>query len=673
MRRGHNTSRYKEDVKWQITFAIFAFCLLLSGNAHAFNVNVIDDNGTGVASGFRWVLEEANVYGSTPWIPNQPGALPGMQNPNAPYNPTPGASNPSYSLGVNIHKSHAPVVCAGDTAVNLGDPGTFYGPPTAPSSVTGGFAGAPSSVTIDAGSCPGYDPNKQYIISVLPWHRSDGSGYMMSGRNVAAHQDSVNVIVHNFPMPTAQITVLTFEDNQPINAALDQPAEHGLANFQLIFTDPTGGQVMQDAWANPVGTTYKYKYPCTAATCAGINVPADAGGNPLPAEQQPEYQYDADGLPVVDWMGDGNIYTCGGSPSDYPPGYYNANCLDPYTLTPLTAGEAVIRYLAANKYTVEPSPSPAGKYCNPSPSAGFSSTDCSDMILTGTFEGTRGNDAWVRATEPRYNITLGQLNYLVPFGFVHPMNGLAALPGPKTGTVTGQVVYAHDNHPPQSPGLSPGLSVPDAYVGLNNLGGNDEQVYTDACDPNTGAFTINNVPPGTYQLAIWDKLINAIIDYRTITVDAGQTVKMGPVPIYGWFAYNVTGKVFNDANGNGVPNPKDTGIPNIPINLRFTDTGSFYKTTLTGPDGTYDFPQYFTWWRFLIAEVDNSRFKPTGLTSVVDNGGPLTNNGTYPGTGSSYASMGINPQQQSSGRFRTEKGRVTTEAFNVYQDMTARH
>lgn len=650
-----------------IITALLLFGGFFQGETEAFVLNVIDDNGQVVSSGFRWLVEEDNTYGSTPWIPNQPGALPGMKNPNAPY--VNGGANPSYSLGVNIHRSHAPVLCAGDTAVDAAHPDS-YGPPTAPSSVTGGYDGAPSSITIDGTTCPGYNPAKQYIVSVLPWHTAGGSGYMMSGRNIAAHQNSINVIVHNFPMPTAQLTALVFEDNQPINGALDQPAEHGLANFQLLLSDPAG-QVMQDAFAYPVGTTYKYKYSCTAPACIGPNVPADADGNPLPQGQQPEFQLDADGFPVVDFMGDGTLTSCpGGDPSTYNP-YQKANCIDPYTLVPMTTGEAVVRYLAADKYTIEPIPTRAGTFCDPLAPSGFSTTDCSDMLLTATLEGTRGNDMWVRATEPRYNINLGQLNWLVFYGFVHPMNNLASVPlTGSPGSISGQVVYAHDAHPPQSAGLSPGLPVPDAYVGLNNLSGNDEQVYTAACDPNTGQFSIPGVPPGNYQLVMWDKLINAIIDFRTLTVASGQAVNLGPVSVYGWFAH-VTGKVFNDVNGNGFPNSGDAGISNLLINLRYTD-GSFYKSTVTDPDGSYSFPQYFTWWRFLIAETDNSRFKPTGLTSIVDNGGPLTNNGVYTGTGATYASMGINPQLQGSLPYRTQTGRVTTQAFNLYQDMTDR-
>ena len=195
-------------------------------------------------------------------------------------------------------------------------------------------------------------------------NRSDGSGYMMSGRNVAAHQDSVNVIVHNFPMPTAQITVLTFEDNQPINAGVDQPAEHGLANFQLIFTDPTGGQVMQDAWANPVGMTYKYKIRHTAGRLQRRR-PRLCGWNPLRRSSSRNIS-----MMLTDfrsWTGRAmHIYTCAGSPLRLPAQITNANRLVPHNIlaSATTACEAVIRYLAANKYTA--AFSIAGRYiCNP--------------------------------------------------------------------------------------------------------------------------------------------------------------------------------------------------------------------------------------------------------------------------------------------------------------------
>ena len=70
---------------------------------------------------------------------------------------------------------------------------------------------------------------------------------------------------------------------------------------------------MQDAYTNPLGTTYKYAYTCTAPACIGPNVPADASGNPLSQEQQPVYARDpGTGLPIVDFLGDGTLTTCPG-------------------------------------------------------------------------------------------------------------------------------------------------------------------------------------------------------------------------------------------------------------------------------------------------------------------------------------------------------------------------
>jgi uncharacterized protein (DUF2141 family) len=597
-------------------------------------VSVVDDAGQPIANGFRWILEEDNTYGSTP----------GVASPNAPLGAIPG--DPSYTLGVNIHRSHATTVCAGDTAPQNAAV-TF--PATTPA------AAAPSAwqVLINAGSCPGFSASRRYVVSVLPWHTSAPgtpataqTGYQMSGRNIAAGQGEVTVRVHAFPVPTGQITVLVFADTQPINAAFDQPAEQGLGGFSLILTDPVG-KVMQDAFGNPLGTTYQY------ANTTPSGAPADAQGNAIAPGTQPVFKRDpTTGLPLVEWLGDANLYTCPGPAkplASYTP-YERANCIDPFTRQPLAAGEAVIRFLGGDKYTIEPVPPGSD----------------SSWILTGTLEGTRGNDAWIRPSEPRFNITLGQLNWLVFFGFVKPVNALATVANPghgAPGTISGQVVYAHDMHPPLSPGLSPGLPVKNAYVGVNNLNGNDEQVYTAACDPQTGAFSISGVQPGTYQLAFWDKQIQAIIDYRTVTVAAGQNVALGPVAVFGWFG-NYVGSVFQDANGDGVRDAGEAGIPGIPVNVHFTD-GSLYGTTTTDGAGAFSFSQYFPWWRFTVADVDFNRFKPTGMTAFVDDGGPLP-----PGP---LGAQGINPQLQPDGRdHRTEVGPVTSEAMQLFQDMTNR-
>src|ERR1700726_4425943 len=107
-------------------------------------------------------------------------------------------------------------------------------------------------------------------------------------------------------------------------------------------------------------------------------------------------------------------------------------------------------------------------------------------------------------------------------------------------------------------------------------------VYAKACDADS-SFTINGVPPGSYQLAMWDKAVNYIIDYRTITVPATTTatstvLDLGMIPIFSWFGV-LQGKVFADAERTGTPwfqsgsdqGKLKPGIPNMLVNLRFTD------------------------------------------------------------------------------------------------------
>ena len=52
----------------------------------------------------------------------------------------------------------------------------------------------------------------------------------MSGRTVEKGQTDVTIVVHKFPVPTAQLTILVFEDIQPTNAAFDTTQEHAAPN-----------------------------------------------------------------------------------------------------------------------------------------------------------------------------------------------------------------------------------------------------------------------------------------------------------------------------------------------------------------------------------------------------------------------------------------------------------
>jgi hypothetical protein len=301
-------------------------------------------------------------------------------------------------------------------------------------------------------------------------------------------------------------------------------------------------------------------------------------------------------------------------------------------------GEALIKNLAPGKYGVIMIP-PTGQ----------------GWIQTSTIEGTPTVDAWVKANEPPYFAEWGFFEQHVFMGFAKlttlpPMSFAAGV----AGTISGQVVYVHENKPPLSPGLVPGLPVPNCYVALNALDAADELVYLQACE-DEGYFTIPNVPPGQYQLVMFDKYLDAIIDFRTVTVNPGQAVELGPQSIYAWFG-TLEGKVFYDANENGYPDEGEMGLSGQNINIRWPD-GSIYKATATDMKGGYSFEEVFPFFHWLTVEVDFLRFKATGATIVVDNAGPLP-----PGE-----KRNPQPQPENGGLgWRTETGPVLVEGMLLY-------
>lgn len=492
---------------------IAAVCVGAPCGALAFTLEVVDGTGAPVA-GFKYTVEEDTTY------PVDPG-VPSVDIP---------------SLG--IHHTYAPVVASG--------------------------ASAGGSVEI------ALPTDKRYFASVV------AAGHTMSGAAVAVGQGRVTVTVQAHPIPPGQISVLVFQDNQPVNAAPDVPAEPGLEGFTVLIAD-AAGQVSLDVFGNPLGTTY-----------------------------------DANGAVLV--LGDGLILT-------------DVN------------GEALIKNLAPDKYAVSVIPPPG-----------------TDWIQTSTVEGKNVVDAWPKAGEPSYFVEAGTFQWHAFFGFIHPM---LFPPMQGGGTITGQAVYVHEQKPPLSPGLTPGRPVWDGWIALTSLDQDDTQVYGQPTDPD-GYFVIEDVPPGTYQMAIFDRFLDVIIDYRTITVDAGVPLfDMGQVAVYAWFGY-WEGSVFYDFDQDGVRDPGEPGIPRQAINLRHSD-GSIYQATATDDAGDYYFHEVFPFFHWLVGEVDFTRFRATGATVVVDDGGALE-----PG-----AVTAPQPQPENGGQgFRTDVGEVLLEGMLLYAGHT---
>jgi len=163
-------------------------------------------------------------------------------------------------------------------------------------------------------------------------------------------------------------------------------------------------------------------------------------------------------------------------------------------------GDAVIENLPPGKYGVQAIP-----------------PDGSDWIQTTTIEGTHIIDAWIEEGNDGYSPREGFKGALVWIGFVTPMS-LPTAPG--TATIKGRVFTVIEFVPPFRP-LFIGDPVVNPWIALNNISGNDEQVYTGQGYPD-GTFIINNVPPGTYQLVLWDEPMDYIISFRTVIIVNGQ-------------------------------------------------------------------------------------------------------------------------------------------------------
>ena len=430
--------------------------------------------------------------------------------------------------------------------------------------------------------------------------------YAMGGAAVAPGQTSVTITVQPTPLPTGQVSVFIFEDSNPINNEPDLPQERGLPNFTITLVE--------------AGGTYG---------ASGGQVSKDAFSNPLNTtylvDAAGNVVFNADGTPKIKVLGNGIIKS-------------DAN------------GVAVIKYLPPAKYTIYATPPPG-----------------TDYHQTTTIEGTKGNDAWIAANEPTYFQEFGAPGHHVFQGFVKTVHDATALNG--NTTITGRVVNLHNSRPPEFTFYN-GDIIPNCWVGLNlGTGATGGQgVYTIPCKTD-GTFSIANVPAGkTFQLVIWDESLDLIFAMHDVkTPIGGGVVDLQDVPVFNWFG-RMENHVFFDTNKNGFPDPGEVGVPGQTINLRFRD-GSIYQSLVTDSTGTANFTEVFPFFNWFIAEVDFARFKATGVTVVVDNGGavPADQGWTMPSRGK----LNPQPQSENGGKpYRTETGPVLLEAYQAFLGQT---
>ena len=487
----------------------------------------------------------------------------------------------NYPLSMSFHKSYHPLAI-GETS------GTGLQGNTPDSSVTVADVPAPGPAS---GDLPIH-----YYVTVLPY-----TGYSLGGAPVVIDgvtDPTVTVVVEAHPIPTAQISIFLFHDHFPINNAPDlpeesdpgvgQPGHVDWTQFSITLEEPagrygaSGGPMLQDAFGNPLGTAYD---PVTLEPLLG---PGDC-----PARE-------------------------------------DGTCADG-TLHPDENGFLTIKNLAPGKYGIIAVPP----------------TD-SGWVQTSTIEGTKVIDAWVKANEPAFFVEFGPPGPHVFTGFVKASadfvegqtGGFPPLPGGDGAvSVSGTITDMHMSRPPDFTFYS-GRAFPGCWVGLNEGGAAGPGIYAAPCNADS-TFSIPDVPPGTYQLVVWDANLDAVFAFYNFTVDptggtcnGGQSCDFGAVAVFNWFA-RLNTSVFSDDNQNGFWDLGETGIgpESQGVNLRWRD-GTIYQSFPTDGEGFAPFDEVFPFFHWLVAEVSFTNKKATGATFVVDAGGPVdTSVDTFPGFG----------------------------------------
>ncbi|MEW7972621.1 MAG: hypothetical protein AB2810_07155 [Candidatus Thiodiazotropha endolucinida] len=574
--------------------SLFALSLLfLSTNVNAGDVtlNVVGPDGAAVP-GFRYIFQEDTTY---------------AVDPNNP------ATTADGLLSLGFHASNHP---------------------PATRDVAGQAENLSGNEDTNSATITGL-PDTRYYVSVLPY-----SGHSISGApiEVVPGSNELTVTVQPHPIPTAQISIYLFEDNHPINGVPDLPQEANNGSvdwtqFSLFLEEPggrygiAGGQVIQDAFGNPLGTVYDQH-------CLADGSPAylrDGAGdiviiNGEPALLIDHFCFDAEGNPVVLEMGDG-------------------------TMHPNPDGTLTVKNIAPGKYGVVIIPP-----TNPDDSIGWQQTS--------TIEGSKVIDAWVKANEPPVFVEFGLPGPHVFVGFVKATadGGMPGAPGPQPGeqvaTVSGTVTDMHMSRVTRQPTFEffSGRPFPGCWVGINQVdaaGALGQGIEAAPCDGDSG-FSFD-LPPGSYQLAIWDANLDVVFAANPFSVDStggtcngGNSCAFGEVAVFNWFTRLNTG-VFLDEDLDGFWDQGEPGLGNgergigpesQDVTLRWRD-GSVYQNFPTDHEGLAPFDEIFPFFHWLVAEVSFANKKATGATFVVDAGGPVdTANGDFPGFGE------LNPQPQ---------------------------
>lgn len=555
----------------------------LATAAEAVTISVKGPGATEWVSGFRYTVQEDPTFEVVPDVTG----LSGNQD-----------SDPTLALA--FHRSHAKVVKVGHA---IGSSFEFTPP----------------------------DPAKRYFVSVMPDNASFGdatpTGYTMNGVPIRVGAGTVIVPVNKLPFKTAQISVFVFEDNSPVNGAADSPGEQepALCGWELQLFEAggtfgaSGGRVATDTFGNWLGTEYAFNADGSPRynTDGSLEI-AKQGANQL--------WTDRNGVVRIKNLSPAKYTIYSVAPRDMP-SVNRCNFADAPN-TPIWVRSAAQRTRPDQMVWENPYEMSIGPHL----------PDQSKWHQTTTIEGTWGVDAWVRSGEPTFFKEFGPPGHHVWHGFVRRFKDTSATGLLASGgaTVTGKVVNTHMSRPPGIKFFS-GAPMTACWVAINEIVtgvGLGRTLYANACTetPDTsvantdGTFRISGLRPGQrYQLSVWDEPLDNVIANYEFSVPATGDVALGDVPVFNWFS-KLEGKVFYDQEGTGFPftaaGVAKPGIPGSVVNLRFRD-GSIYQSTATDDEGHYEFPEFFPFFNWMVAETDFTRFKATGATIIPDNGGAV--------------------------------------------------
>jgi hypothetical protein len=583
-------------------------------------VTVKDPKSGTVLNDYRWIIEEDRTF---------------HVDPNAQVN----TGTPIPNLGLNFHTSYMPVVaqgCVGSLACEAGQ--TLLGQPAA-CDVADGFCRTTASqkTAVQPGSVY-LDPNKHYYISVLPGDAANpfitgnvsdsciggstsanaGScGHTMGGAPIAPGQQAVTVLVAAAPLPTTKVSVVVYEDDNPLNGEQDAgggvdvlaPDEPGLGGFEIRLMDDAGGT------GDPTGQiTYDMFNMPISNSLAGMIDPVTRQ-DACPISKQATQGTLAAGTSGTNAQSGivGMVVTCP---------YYES---DGKTASPL-AGQAII----ANLYP--------GRYAVVANEGADRIAKGEQWLQTTTLDGQKGMDAFSKIGGAAYFQEYGPSGYHDVIGFANPKIINGRLPSicanqPCTSTVKGHVSTVRLSRTPDErlygSGSYDSFAFTQCYVSIGDPDGADF-AFTQ-CDPD-GNFTFSNIPAGSWRVVFFDQWNDLLLDGLSVpvAVAAGQTADMKEVPIQQWQP-NLYTRTFFDTNGNGVSDPGEPGLALVPIDVHFRD-GSFSNRNNTDLNGYAAYNEVFPLFNWYVVAVDTTRYKQTGIHVVYDSGGPA--DGT-PGGGNS--------------------------------------